>query len=343
MLQGYALWLVFGLFVGVAMAIDLGAIGALRKRLGSKESLSTKQSAEDRKESLHKQALTWTIVWIALAVIFAAIIYATTGFNSFFEFVTGYTLEKSLSIDNMFVFIIIFSSLGIPHRLQHKVLSVGIVSAIAMRIPLIIAGTSLLESFHWMMYLFGAFLLVTAIRMAFQRKQEREKIDIERNIAVRLLKRVVPLTPKLHENRFLVRLTDGALYATPMFVALVMVEMTDLVFAIDSIPAVLAITTDPFIVITSNIFAILGLRSLYFMLAGMMEKFYYLKPALVALLIFIGAKMIASDLYKIPMEVSLIVIFAILGIALGLSALRAKTENNSHITLNKQDLDSKKR
>jgi len=343
MLQGYALWLVFGLFVGVAMAIDLGAIGALRKRLGSKESLSTKQSAEDRKESLHKQALTWTIVWIALAVIFAVIIYATTGFNSFFEFVTGYTLEKSLSIDNMFVFIIIFSSLGIPHRLQHKVLSVGIVSAIAMRIPLIIAGTSLLESFHWMMYLFGAFLLVTAIRMAFQRKQEREKIDIERNIAVRLLKRVVPLTPKLHENRFLVRLTDGALYATPMLVALVMVEMTDLVFAIDSIPAVLAITTDPFIVITSNIFAILGLRSLYFMLAGMMEKFYYLKPALVALLIFIGAKMIASDLYKIPMEVSLIVIFAILGIALGLSALRAKTENNSHITLNKQDLDSKKR
>jgi tellurite resistance protein TerC len=343
MLQDYALWVVFGLFVGVAMAIDLSAIGALRKRLGSKESLSTKQSAEDRKESLHKQALTWTIVWIALAVIFAAIIYATTGFNSFFEFVTGYTLEKSLSIDNMFVFIIIFSSLGIPHRLQHKVLSVGIVSAIAMRIPLIIAGTSLLESFHWMMYLFGAFLLVTAIRMAFQRKQEREKIDIERNIAVRLLKRVVPLTPKLHENRFLVRLTDGALYATPMLVALVMVEMTDLVFAIDSIPAVLAITTDPFIVITSNIFAILGLRSLYFMLAGMMEKFYYLKPALVALLIFIGAKMIASDLYKIPMEVSLIVIFAILGIALGLSALRAKTENNSHITLNKQDLDSKKR
>ena len=343
MLQDYALWVVFGLFVGVAMAIDLGAIGALRKRLGSKESLSTKQSAEDRKESLHKQALTWTIVWIALAVLFAAIIYATTGFNSFFEFVTGYTLEKSLSIDNMFVFIIIFSSLGIPHRLQHKVLSVGIVSAIAMRIPLIIAGTSLLESFHWMMYLFGAFLLVTAIRMAFQRKQEREKIDIERNIAVRLLKRVVPLTPKLHENRFLVRLTDGVLYATPMLVALVMVEMTDLVFAIDSIPAVLAITTDPFIVITSNIFAILGLRSLYFMLAGMMEKFYYLKPALVALLIFIGAKMIASDLYKIPMEVSLIVIFAILGIALGLSALRAKTENNSHITLNKQDLDSKKR
>jgi TerC family integral membrane protein len=159
---------------------------------------------------------------------------------------------------------------------------------------------------------------------------------------VRLLKRFVPLTSKLYENKFLVRLTDGALYATPMLVALVIVEVTDLVFAIDSIPAVLAITTDPFIVITSNIFAILGLRSLYFMLAGMMERFYYLKPALIASLIFIGAKMLASDVYNIPIEISLIVIFAILGIALGLSAVKAKTENNSHVSLGKQDLDSKK-
>jgi tellurite resistance protein TerC len=192
------------------------------------------------------------------------------------------------------------------------------------------------------MYVFGAFLLVTAIRMAIQRK-EKEKIDIERNIAVRILKRFVPLTPNLHGNKLLVRLMDGALYATPMLIALVIVEMTDLVFAIDSIPAVLAITTDPFIVITSNIFAILGLRSLYFLLAGMMEKFYYLKPALVALLIFIGAKMLVSELYKIPMEVSLIVIFTILGIAFGLSAVKTKTENNSHVSLSKQDFDSKKR
>jgi tellurite resistance protein TerC len=343
MLQDYILWVIFGLFVGIAMAIDLGAIGALSKRRGTKESLSsTRQSTKVKKKSTFKQALTWTIVWISLAVVFAGIIYATAGFDSFLEFVTGYTLEKSLSIDNMFVFIIIFSSLGIPHQFQHKVLSVGIISAIAMRIPLIIAGASLLASFHWMMYVFGALLLVTAIRMAIQRK-EKEKIDIERNIAVRLLKRFVPLTPKLYENRFLVRLTDSTLYATPMLVALVMVEMTDLVFAIDSIPAVLAITTDPFIVITSNIFAILGLRSLYFLLAGMMEKFYYLKPALVALLIFIGAKMLASDLYKIPIEVSLIVIFAILGIALGLSAVKARKENSNHVTLSKQDSNSKKR
>lgn len=340
--EGYILWIVFGLFVGIAMAIDLGAIGALRKMLRAKASSQlasdNNQSGKGEKKSTFKQALAWTIVWISLAIIFAGIIYSTSGYSSFLEFVTGYTLEKSLSVDNMFVFIIIFSSLGIPHQFQHKVLSIGIISAIAMRIPLIIAGAALLESFHWMMYVFGAFLFVTAIRMALQRK-EREKIDIEKNIAVRLLRRFVPLTPQLHENKFLIRLANGALYATPMLVALVIVEMTDLVFAIDSIPAVLAITTDPFIVITSNIFAILGLRSLYFLLAGMMEKFYYLKPALVALLIFIGAKMLMSDLYKIPIEVSLGVIFAILGIALGLSAIKTKTENERHATTLHKDSD----
>lgn len=323
------------------MAIDLGAIGALRNRIRAKEPPSTKQSTDYNKKSTFKQALTWTIVWISLAIIFAGIIYVMAGFDSFLEFVTGYTLEKSLSIDNMFVFIIIFSSLGIPHQFQHKVLSVGIISAIAMRIPLVIVGASLLESFHWMIYVFGAFLLVTAIRMAIHRK-EKENINIERNIAVRLLKKFVPLTSKLYESRFLVRLTDGALYATPMLVALIIIEMTDLIFAIDSIPAVLAITTDPFIVITSNIFAILGLRSLYFMLAGMMEKFYYLKPALVASLMFIGAKMLVSDIYKIPIEISLIVIFVILGIALGLSAIKLKIKNNSYATLSKQDFGSKK-
>lgn len=337
-MQDYILWIIFGLFVGIAMAIDLGAIGALRRRLHSKE--LSPSAEEEEKSGTFKQALAWTIVWISLAAIFAGIIYATSGYGSFLEFVTGYTLEKSLSVDNMFVFIIIFSSLGIPHQFQHRVLSVGIISAIAMRIPLIISGASLLESFHWMMYVFGAFLLVTAIRMALQRK-EKEKIDIEKNIAVRLLKKFVPLTPQLHENRFLVRLADSAFYATPMLVALVIVEMTDLVFAIDSIPAVLGITTDPFIVITSNVFAILGLRSLYFLLAGMMEKFHYLKPALVALLLFIGAKMLASDIYKMPVEVSLVVIFVILGIALGLSAVRARAENNIHVTFRKRDFTSK--
>lgn len=331
-LEGYTLWTIFGLFVGIAMAIDLGAIGALRRKLRPKEP----PAAEEKKSGEFKQALAWTIVWISLAAIFAGIIYATSDYGSFLEFVTGYTLEKSLSVDNMFVFIIIFSSLGIPHQFQHRVLSVGIISAIAMRIPLIIAGTSLLEAFHWMMYVFGGFLVVTAIRMALQRK-EKETIDIERNIAVRLLKKFVPLTPQLHENKFLLRLADDALYATPILVALVIVEMTDLVFAIDSIPAVLAVTTDPFIVITSNVFAMLGLRSLYFLLAGMMEKFRYLKPALVALLLFIGAKMLVSDTYKIPVEVSLAVIFAILGTALGLSAVKARAESRADAAFHKRN------
>ena len=341
-LDGYILWVVFGLFVGVAMAIDLGAIGALKKKLHvgkpSSQPASSTETQGDKK-STFKQALAWTIVWISLAVIFAGIIYTTAGYGSFLEFVTGYTLEKSLSVDNMFVFILIFSSLGIPHQYQHKVLSVGIISAIAMRIPLIVAGAALLENFHWMMYVFGGFLVITAIRMALQRKEE--KIEIEKNIAVRLLKKFIPLTPQLHENRFLVRLAGGALYATPMLVALVIVEMTDLVFAIDSIPAVLAVTTDPFIVVTSNVFAILGLRSLYFLLAGMMEKFRYLKPALVALLLFIGAKMLVSDAYKIPVEVSLGVIFAILGIALGLSAVKSRTESKIDATVDKRDSTSR--
>ncbi|HEY1248275.1 MAG TPA: hypothetical protein VGE97_04740, partial [Nitrososphaera sp.] len=202
-------------------------------------------------------------------------------------------------------------------------------------------GASLITNFHWMMYIFGAFLLVTGIRMAIQKKEQMEKINIEKNIAVRLLKRFVPVTPNLSDGRFLVRLMDGALYATPMLVALVIVEMTDLVFAIDSIPAVLAITTDPFTVITSNIFAILGLRSLYFLVAGLMEKFYYLKAALVALLIFIGSKMLVTDLFELPIEVSLIVVFATLGIALGLSALKARNEFKSHAAISKQDFDSK--
>lgn len=324
------------MFVGIAMAIDLGVIGAMGRKLhaNNKSLLSGNKSIEDGKNATFKQALIWTVVWISLALIFSAIIYTTVGFDSFLEFLTGYTLEKSLSIDNMFVFIIIFSSFGIPYHLQHKVLSAGIISAIAMRVPLIITGASLLESFHWMMYIFGAFLIVTGIRMALQRK-EKEKIEIEKNIAVRILKRFIPLTSMPPGNRFLVRLTDGVLYATPMLVALVVIEMTDLVFAIDSIPAVLAITTDSFIVITSNIFAILGLRSLYFLLAGQMQKFYYLKPALITLLIFIGIKMLTSDIFKISIEASLIVIFVVLGIALMFSYIKTMKDDNQ-VTFRKQ-------
>jgi tellurite resistance protein TerC len=338
------MWILFGVFVGSALAIDLGILGTLRRIvLGqklAKESSSAGEnshstptlSANYQKSPAFRQGLIWTIVWIGLAVIFALIILVDMGYDKMLEFVTGYTVEKSLSVDNMFVFLLIFSSLGIPHAFQHRILSVGILSAIAMRIPLIVVGASLLETFHWMIYLFGSMLIITAARMILQKKEK--KIELEKNIAVRMLKRLLPVSTELHDGKFLARI-NGTIYATALLVALVIIEVTDLVFAIDSIPAVLAITTDQFIVITSNIFAILGLRSLYFLLAGMMEKFRYLKPALVTLLLFIGFKMVFSEVLPIPVVVSLVVIATILGGALVMSIIWARKErffqlSNSH-------------
>jgi len=316
------MWMLFTLFVGVALSIDLGVIGKFREVLvGSQKE---KANSVTKKERSTRGALAWTIVWISLGLIFAALIYLSMGYEKMLEYITGYALEKTLSVDNMFVFLLIFTSLAIPHKYQHKVLSVGILSAIAMRIPLIIGGVSLLESFHWMIYVFGAFLIFTAIRMLIQKKEE--KIEVEKNIAVRALRKVIPVEVHLKTDKFLLS-QNGVLYATSLLVALVIVEMTDLIFALDSIPAVLAITSDPFIVITSNIFAIFGLRSLYFLLSSSMEKFYYLKPALTALLFFIGFKMLLSEFYEIPIELSLAIICSILGIAIALSYMRTRTEN----------------
>lgn len=313
----YVLWIVFSLFVGISLAIDLGVFSKLRSK---KQEISSKDKAPPI-----KTALLWTIVWISLAGIFAGIIYFDMGNEKLTEFVTGYALEKSLSVDNMFVFLLIFSSLNIPHKFQHRVLSMGILGAIAMRVPLILVGVALLEKFHWMIYIFGGFLIVTAIRMLIQRKEK--KIEIEKNIAIRVLKKFVPIDFELKHAKFFVR-KSTMLYATTLIVALVIIEFTDLLFALDSIPAVLAITTDPFIVITSNIFAILGLRSLYFLLAGVMEKFYYLKPGLIAILLFIGIKMIVSEIIEISTAVSLGVVLGILGIVLALSFLRTRKHNN---------------
>jgi tellurite resistance protein TerC len=216
----------------------------------------------------------------------------------------------------MFVFLLIFSSLSIPYNYQHRVLSVGILTAIAIRIPLILIGASLLHSVHWIVYVFSTLLIVAATRMILQRNEN--KIDIERNMAVRLLKRFLPLDLSLKSERFIVS-RNNVLYATPLLVALVAVELTDLFFALDSIPAVLSITTDSFIVITSNIFAILGLRSLYYLLVGMIDRFRYLKPALISLLMFIGIKMMISEYYEVPLTFSLFVIFSILTTAILLS------------------------
>lgn len=308
------LWVLFSLFVGVSLAIDLGAFSKLRKK-----------KDQGHEAPPFKVALRWTIVWISLAGVFAGMIYFYMGPEKMAEFVTGYALEESLSVDNMFVFLLIFSSLNIPHKFQHRVLSMGILGAIAMRVPLILVGATLLENFHWMIYLFGGFLIFTALRMLVQRKEK--KIEIEKNIAIRALRKFIPIDFDLKDTRFFLR-KEGILYATPLIVALVIIEFTDLLFALDSIPAILAITTDPFIVITSNIFAVLGLRSLYFLLAGVMEKFYYLKPGLIAILMFIGVKMIISEKIEIPTSASLVVVLGILGIALALSFVRAKRNNH---------------
>jgi tellurite resistance protein TerC len=352
------IWVFLALFVGVALAIDFGIIGKILHifRIKNKSGISdnntyqrretssvllTEPKSDQQKKGLEqeetfKRALTWTIIWISLAAAFAGIIYFTMGYEKTLLFVTGYAIEKSLSVDNMFVFLFIFSSLAIPYVYQHKVLMVGILSAIIMRIALILAGVSLLESFHFMIYIFGGLLLFTAIRMIMQQKKDKEHgnkkrdMEIEKNIAVKIMRKFVPITFELNNDKFLVRKNNNnghkVLYATPMLVALVVVEMTDLVFALDSIPAILAITTDSFIVITSNIFAILGLRSLYFLLAGMMERFYYLKTGLAMILLFVGSKMLVSEVYEIPMAISLIIIFGILGAALLLSFIRTRQQ-----------------
>jgi tellurite resistance protein TerC len=339
------IWLIFGLFIGSALAVDFGALDkakrfinkkvtksnneeknkwlSIRKEEESKAIISSPKdsSLKQQQELTFRRALHWTILWISLAGVFAVIVYVALGQEKALLFATGYALEKSLSVDNMFVFLLIFSSLGIPYIYQHKVLMAGILSAIAMRIGLILAGVSLLETFHWMIYVFGGLLLFTGIRMLIQKKEK--KIEIEKNIAVRIMKEFIPVSLELNGDKFLTH-KNGMLLASPMLVALVIVEMTDLVFALDSIPAILAITSDSFIVITSNVFAILGLRSLYFLLAGMMEKFYYLKTGLAAILLFIGIKMVISEIHEIPITVSLIVIFGILAVTMTLSYIRSR-------------------
>jgi len=344
------IWVFFTLLIGIGLAIDFGIIGKIRHRFRTRNTSENNNNGSNQKREISsvlsvkkspqqkqtvKRAFEWTIIWISLAAVFAAIIYLTLGYEETLLFVTGYAIEKSLSVDNMFIFLIIFSSLAIPHVYQHKVLMAGILSAIIMRIALILAGISLLESFHWMIYIFGGLLLFTAIRMLMQKKEEQDKkkMAIEKNIAVRVMKKFVPISFELNNDKFFLRKNNShkVLYATPMLVALVIVEMTDLVFALDSIPAILAITTDSFIVITSNIFAILGLRSLYLLLAGMMEKFYYLKPGLAMILFFIGCKMIVSEFFEIPIAVSLTVIFGILAAALLLSFIRIRQQQTKMV------------
>jgi tellurite resistance protein TerC len=257
-----------------------------------------------------REALAWSVVWIALAAIFAVVIFFWHGRTPALEFVTGYVIELSLSVDNLFVFLLIFRFFQVPAIHQHKVLFWGILGALIMRAIFIAAGVSLIQRFHWIVYVFGAFLVYSGFKLFFQNEAE---IHPERNPVLRLFRRLVPVTKDYVGNNFFVR--NPGLYATPLFVVLLVVETTDLLFAVDSIPAILAITRDAFIVYTSNVFAILGLRSMYFALAGMMEMFRYLHYGLSLVLVFVGAKMLLSYYLEIPTPVALAAVAGVLAIS----------------------------
>lgn len=265
-----------------------------------------------------KEALLWTAVWISLALVFNLGVYFWFGSERALEFLSGYIMEKALSVDNIFVFIVVFSAFAVPPKLQHRVLFWGILGALFMRALFIVLGAALLHRFHWVIYVFGAFLVFTGIKLLVQREGE---LHPERNPLLRLFRRLVPSVDHYRGGHFTV-VEAGKRCATPLLLVLVAIEATDIVFAVDSIPAIFAITTDPFIVFTSNIFAILGLRALYFALAGMMAKFHYLKVGLSLVLMFVGGKMLVAGVYKIPISVSLGVIAALLGVAIVASLLR---------------------
>jgi tellurite resistance protein TerC len=267
-----------------------------------------------------KEALVWSVVWISLALIFNYGIYVSMGKEKALEFLTGYVIEKSLSIDNLFVFIMIFTYFNVETKYQHKVLFWGILGALIMRAIFIFAGVALINKFHWIIYIFGAFLIFTGIKMLFHRD---EKIDPEKNPFVRLFKKFMPVTATSHGDKFFVKIGVKT-FATPLFIVLLLVEFTDLIFAVDSIPAILAITNDTFIIFTSNVFAILGLRSLYFALAGITKYFYYIKYGLSAVLVFVGIKMTIINFYKVPINYSLLIIISILLISIIASLLFPK-------------------
>src|SRR5690606_32324853 len=259
-----------------------------------------------------KEALTWTAIWIALAMLFNLFTYYYFDKETALEFFTAYLVEKSLSIDNIFVIIMIFSYFSVPASYQHKVLFWGILGALVMRVIFIFAGIELIHKFHWMIYLFGGFLIITAIRMV---STDEKAIDPEKNPLVKFVRKLFPVTQSFEGDKFFIR-RDNKTWATPLFVVVVLIEGTDLIFAVDSIPAIIAISDDPFIVYTSNVFAILGLRSLYFALAGIEKYFTYLKYGLAVILIFVGLKMVIIAFSKIPIEISLIVRFVLLAISM---------------------------
>jgi tellurite resistance protein TerC len=306
------LWLWVGFNAGVlaVLALDLGVFHRTSHRVSLRE------------------AAVWSTIWIALSLAFGYWLSLQMGRAAGLEFLTGYLIEKALSIDNIFVFVLIFSYFKVPDEYQHRVLFWGILSALVMRGAMIGAGAYLIERFHWIMYVFGAFLAYTGVRLA---TREGHEVHPEKNPVLRLVRRAMPVTNEYHGQRFFVRLAPAGRgpvtrAATPLMVVLVLVESTDLLFALDSIPAIFAVTRDPFIVYTSNVCAILGLRSLYFLLAGIVNRFQYLQLGLSIVLIFVGLKMLATDIYHVPISLSLGIIALVLGGSVAASWLFPKRE-----------------
>ena len=284
------LWTAFSVIVLGLLALDLGVFSR-------------------KPHEVHfREALTWSAVWVAVALLFNGWIYTRFGTEKALEFLTGYLIEKALSVDNIFIFVVLFAAFAVPKIYQHRVLFWGVIGALVMRAIFIALGAALIQRFHAIIYVFGAILIVTGVKLLIQRNAEPHP---ERNPIFRSLKRLIPSTPEYAGKKFFV-VREGRRLATPLFVVLLAIEVTDLIFAIDSIPAIFAITSDPFIVYTSNVFAILGLRSLYFLLAGVIDRFHLLKVGLALVLIFVGGKMALADFVKVPIGVSLAVIATLL-------------------------------
>ena len=302
------LWVGFNVFVLAMLAIDLGVFHRKAHTVSIRE------------------ATAWSVVWVTLSLIFNYGVYHFMGPQKGLEFLTGYLIEKALSVDNIFVFVLLFSYFRVPAMYQHRILFWGILGALIMRGAMIGAGAMLISRFHWIIYVFGAFLVITGIRMAMQGDEE---IDPEANPILKLVRKFLPVTNHYHGQSFFVREERHGkmkVVATPLLVVLILVETTDLIFAVDSIPAIFAVTTDAFILYSSNVCAILGLRALYFLLAGVIHKFHYLKLGLSIVLVFVGTKMLIAEFYKIPIVVSLLVVAAVLAAAITLSLMYPKKE-----------------
>jgi tellurite resistance protein TerC len=308
MSQQVIFWVAFNVFVITMLVLDLGVFHRKSHVIKFKESL------------------VWCAIWISLALLFNVGIYIWDGKKMAIEFLTSYLIELSLSVDNLFVFLLIFSYFRVPAKHQHRVLFWGILGAVIMRAIFIAAGITLIQKFHWIIYIFGGFLIFSGIKLALEKDKE---IHPEKNPVLKLFRRFMPVLSRYKEGKFFLR-RNQRYYATPLFIVLLVVETTDVMFALDSIPAVIAITTDPFIVYTSNVFAILGLRAIFFALAGIMRLFHYLHYGLSFILVFVGVKMLVSKFYEIPVEIALGVIIAVLTTSVVASIIKPqKTEEIS--------------